>query len=227
MDSIKKLMMRVFLLGVLNPCQQSFAASEAIDGFVAYCTGNNDSTGLCKNEETGRSYTCQIIPGAVIDCMSSRSTAFQCVWISSPIANSAEFWCDKDVDQMLRNEFATTITDKEFKAGKENASSSSINDQEFEAEADSLGVDTEMEALNANEDGQNPSIESIDQAGLRIQIEQSKDLRLQQALPLLDLRSSENKLNSIDLSEPEPQPSQQVVDGIEAQLQLQQSQEKL
>ena len=222
MVSMRQLMLGGLLLGLLNSSQRYFAASDVVDGFVAYCTGNNDSTGLCKNEETGRSYTCQIIPGAVIDCMSSRAKAFQCVWISSPIANSAEFWCDKSVDQMLRGEFVTSVTDKEFSSGKASGSGSSINDDEFEAEAHSLGG--AAEALSKNKDGRNPSSKAVDQAELQIQIEQTKDLDLPESLPLLDLRSSD-KSEKIDMPETVEKPSQKVVDGIEVQLQLQQFQQ--
>ena len=107
------------LLGALHPIPRSLAASDIVDGFIAYCTGNHDGTGLCENEETGQSYTCQIILGSVIDCKSTRSQKpFQCIWISSSMPNGAQFWCDKDVDQMLREDFAVTITDKEFKKSR-------------------------------------------------------------------------------------------------------------
>lgn len=90
-------------------------AVDAVDGFVAACTGNLDGTGQCVNQETGSRYTCLIIPGQVIDCKSRSSRAFQCVWISGVQANYAEFWCDPEVDALLRNELSATQLDQPFK----------------------------------------------------------------------------------------------------------------
>lgn len=229
MALIRKIFLGGFFLGLINPMQLSFAASDVVDGFFAYCTGNNDSTGLCRNEETGRDYTCQVIPGAVIDCMSSRSKPFQCVWISAPIANAAEFWCDKNVDQMLRDEFKTTITEKEFKSGTAAASSSSINDQEFDGEvegvvsgasvndAEFMPSDAPSDAI---EDQKSPGSNLIKQAETQIRIEQSAGLGLDPAdIPLIDLRSPDYKKDAVEAKQ-SASPSQEVVDGIEAQLRL-------
>jgi len=93
----------------------SAQGSDAVDGFVAACTGNLDGTGLCVNQESGLRYTCIIIPGQVIDCKSKASQAFQCVWISGVQANYAEFWCDPQVDALLRNELSARQLDRPFK----------------------------------------------------------------------------------------------------------------
>lgn len=88
--------------------------AETVDGFVASCTGNLDGTGECVNAETGSRYTCLIIPGQVIDCKSRGSRSFQCVWISGSQANYAEFWCDPQVDAMLRNELSSQQLNRPF-----------------------------------------------------------------------------------------------------------------
>ena len=80
------------------------AQADVVDGFVASCTGNFGGTGQCINQETSQRFTCVIIPGQVIDCKSSKSKPFQCVWISGVQANYADFWCDQQVDTLLRNE---------------------------------------------------------------------------------------------------------------------------
>lgn len=87
----------------------AFAADDQADGFVANCTSNMDGTGLCVNAENGKKYTCLIIPGQVIDCKSPKSRSFQCVWISGVQAYYAEFWCDRNVDVMLRNEISSNV----------------------------------------------------------------------------------------------------------------------
>ena len=101
------------LLAALSPV--AAGAVDAVDGFVAACTGNLDGTGQCVNQETGSRYTCLIIPGQVIDCKSRTSRAFQCVWISGVQANYAEFWCDPEVDALLRNELSAKQLDQPFK----------------------------------------------------------------------------------------------------------------
>ena len=88
--------------------------ASSIDGFVASCTGNLDGTGECVNAETGKKYMCLIIPGQVIDCKSRSSRSFQCVWISGVQANYAEFWCDPQVDAMLRNELSSKQLNRPF-----------------------------------------------------------------------------------------------------------------
>lgn len=82
------------------------AQADVIDGFVASCTGNLDGTGQCINQETGQRFTCVVIPGQVIDCKSRLSNPFQCVWISGVQANYADFWCDPQVDALLRSEIS-------------------------------------------------------------------------------------------------------------------------
>lgn len=88
--------------------------ATSIDGFVASCTGNLDGTGECVNAETGKKYACLIIPGQVIDCKSRSGRSFQCVWISGVQANYAEFWCDPQVDAMLRNELSSKQLNQPF-----------------------------------------------------------------------------------------------------------------
>ena len=164
---------------LISPLSAVSFASDLVDGFFAYCTGNNDSTGICKNEETGRSYICQIIPAGLIDCTSSSSKSFQCIWISSPVANSAEFWCDKKVDQMLREEFTSNIIDNEFRPGNKKHSQSATKDRS----SDNLDVTTPKPASADKESFSNlsapqgesdsdsaPSREPIDNAEIQIQI---------------------------------------------------------
>ena len=90
-----------------RPSILRIAQADAVDGFVASCTGNLDGTGQCINQETGQRFTCTIIPGQVIDCKSPKAMSFQCVWVSGVQANYADFWCDQQVDALLRNEISS------------------------------------------------------------------------------------------------------------------------
>ena len=94
--------------------QGSAVQADTVDGFVASCTGNHDGTGECVNAETGNRYSCLIIPGQVIDCRSRKTRTFQCVWISGSQANYAEFWCDPQVDALLRNELSSSQLNQPF-----------------------------------------------------------------------------------------------------------------
>jgi hypothetical protein len=88
------------------------AQADVVDGFAASCTGNLDGTGQCVNQETNQRFTCTIIPGQVIDCRSRSGRSFQCVWFSGVQANYAEFWCDSQVDALLRNEISSQQFDR-------------------------------------------------------------------------------------------------------------------
>ena len=88
--------------------------AATVDGFVASCTGNNDGTGQCVNLETTQRFSCLIIPGQVIDCKSRAGRSFQCVWISGVQANQADFWCDPQVDALLRDEISANQLPEQF-----------------------------------------------------------------------------------------------------------------
>lgn len=90
------------------------AAAVTVDGFVASCTGNNDGTGQCVNLETSQRFSCLIVPGQVIDCKSRTGRSFQCVWISGVQANQADFWCDPQVDALLRDEISSNQLQEQF-----------------------------------------------------------------------------------------------------------------
>lgn len=97
-----------FAPAIIDPApSQRLAQADVVDGFVAACTGNLDGTGQCINQETSQRFTCVVIPGQVIDCKSPKAKAFQCVWVSGVQANYAEFWCDPQVDSLLRNEISS------------------------------------------------------------------------------------------------------------------------
>ncbi len=75
--------------------QQSLPVS-AMDGFLMYCTSNQDGTGSCVNQEDGKEFACLIVPGQIISCPGTNARAVECVWISGVTADQAQFWCDLD-----------------------------------------------------------------------------------------------------------------------------------
>lgn len=225
MTFIRRVLLGTILLGLTNPVLRSQAAADVVDGFFAYCTGNNDGTGLCRNEETGLSYTCQIIPGAVIDCKSPKAKDFQCVWITSPTANGAQFWCDKNVDQMLRQEFSSKIKQKEFSHGGSSASSSSINDQEFLTQP---GQSRQFEEAGpptsdlSGDTSQGEGDDSMLQLKEQVRFQNSEDAIFDGDQPVLDLRDTDN--TDTVQEQIDQMPNQSVVEGVEVQLQLNSSQ---
>ncbi len=74
--------------------------AKSMDGFIAFCTSNHDSTGECVNQEDGRKIQCLIVPGQIISCP-AHSKSVECIWISSITANQAQFWCDPDGEAAL------------------------------------------------------------------------------------------------------------------------------
>jgi len=74
--------------------------AKSMDGFIAFCTSNHDSTGECVNQEDGRKIQCLIVPGQIISCP-AQSKSVECIWISGITANQAQFWCDPDDEAAL------------------------------------------------------------------------------------------------------------------------------
>ena len=81
------------------------ARSQSLfDGFNAYCTSNKDYTGSCTNVETSKDYSCTLIPGSLIDCLSNSGYEFQCLFASQHTQGQATFYCDAQTEEMLFQE---------------------------------------------------------------------------------------------------------------------------
>ena len=74
------------------------------DGFNAYCTSNKDYTGSCTNVENDTSYSCTLIPGSMIDCLTNSGYEFQCLFASQHTPGQATFFCDAQTEEMLYQE---------------------------------------------------------------------------------------------------------------------------
>ena len=74
------------------------------DGFNAYCTSNKDYTGSCTNVENQNSYSCTLIPGSLIDCLTNSGYEFQCLFASQHTPGQATFFCDAQTEEMLYQE---------------------------------------------------------------------------------------------------------------------------
>ena len=87
-------------------------AERAFDGFNAYCTSNKDYTGSCTNVETNKNYSCALIPGSLIDCLSDSGYEFQCLFSSQHTQGQATFYCDAQTEELLYQEEQAGVTFK-------------------------------------------------------------------------------------------------------------------
>ena len=142
---------------VLGPSNKVFAEPQVLDGFLAYCTSNNDWTGNCVNTENNRTYTCEIEYGQIINCKSLTNKPFQCIWTSNVRANAAEFWCDADVDKMLSRELTSnnSIFSNTLTPSRDNPSESKESQESPETQNVSVESKTTMES--------NPDIFDVEQ----------------------------------------------------------------
>ena len=160
------------------------AEGATVDGFLAYCTSNNDWTGICTNTENQISYGCLIEAGSIINCKSKKQTPFQCIWVSDVRANAAEFWCNKEVDQMLSDEFANNQTDAILPDTiSEKALPTTINSTEFgsqvvdesPAPAPAPSPETQAEFAASESDIFSEEAENADQAENKASTEEQVD----------------------------------------------------
>ena len=158
------------------------AEGATVDGFLAYCTSNNDWTGICTNTENQISYSCLIEAGSIINCKSKKQTPFQCIWVSDVRANAAEFWCNKEVDQMLSDEFANNQTDAILPDTiSEKALPTTINSTEFgsqvvdESPAPAPSPETQAEFAASESDIFSEEAENADQAENKASTEEQVD----------------------------------------------------
>ena len=100
-------LLKGFLFLVLAGAVESSYAVRSqplFDGFNAYCTSNKDYTGSCTNVENQNSYSCTLIPGSLIDCLTNSGYEFQCLFASQHTPGQATFFCDAQTEEMLYQE---------------------------------------------------------------------------------------------------------------------------
>jgi len=101
------ILLKGFLFLVLAGAVESSYAVRSqplFDGFNAYCTSNKDYTGSCTNVENQNSYSCTLIPGSLIDCLTNSGYEFQCLFASQHTPGQATFFCDAQTEEMLYQE---------------------------------------------------------------------------------------------------------------------------
>lgn len=91
---------------------QTVRSQQLFDGFNAYCTSNKDFTGSCTNVENNKNYSCTLIPGSLIDCLSDSGYEFQCLFASQHTQGQATFFCDAQTEEMLYQEAQAGTTFK-------------------------------------------------------------------------------------------------------------------
>ena len=58
----------------------------------------------CTNVENQNSYSCTLIPGSLIDCLTNSGYEFQCLFASQHTPGQATFFCDAQTEEMLYQE---------------------------------------------------------------------------------------------------------------------------
>ena len=98
--------MAILLVGLSSALgtRQRVQAQPTFDGFNAYCTSNKDFTGSCTNVENEKSYSCTLIPGSLIDCLTNSGHEFQCLFASQHTPGQATFFCDAQTEEILYQE---------------------------------------------------------------------------------------------------------------------------
>ena len=77
--------------------QQAISQSGE-DSFTVFCTGNQDSTGVCfdgSNPDDQKKLNCIMVPGNIIDCKNEAKEKVECILIAATSAQ-AEFSCIKN-----------------------------------------------------------------------------------------------------------------------------------
>ena len=92
----------IVLVFWLLACMGHFASqAKQIDGFVMHCIATGTWTGSCTNEEDGRGFECQLVPGRIITCQINAHQSMECEWISGVNASQAQFWCDQQQEAAM------------------------------------------------------------------------------------------------------------------------------
>lgn len=81
----------------MHTSQQAISQS-AEDSFTVFCTGNQDSTGVCfdgSNPDDQKKLNCIMVPGNIIECKNEAKEKVECILIAATSAQ-AEFSCIKN-----------------------------------------------------------------------------------------------------------------------------------
>ena len=94
---MKHILPIIFFSLSMHTGQQAISQS-AEDSFTVFCTGNQDSTGVCfdgSNPEDQKKLNCIMVPGNIIDCKNEAKEKVECILIAATSAQ-AEFSCIKN-----------------------------------------------------------------------------------------------------------------------------------
>ena len=93
-----KLRFLVILLTLSTYTDQQIISQAGEDSFTIFCTGNQDSTGVCfegSNPDEQKKLDCIMVPGNIIDCKNQANEKVECILIAATSAQ-AEFSCNKN-----------------------------------------------------------------------------------------------------------------------------------
>ena len=92
---------------------QKAISQSGEDAFTVFCTGNQDSTGIClesNNPDEQKKLDCIMLPGNIIECKNKSKEKVECILIAATSAQ-AEFSCNKNNEVSI--DFVSTTPIKE------------------------------------------------------------------------------------------------------------------
>ena len=92
---------------------QKAISQSSEDAFTVFCTGNQDSTGIClesNNPDEQNKLDCIMLPGNIIECKNKSKEKVECILIAATSAQ-AEFSCNKNNEVSV--DFVSTTPIKE------------------------------------------------------------------------------------------------------------------
>ena len=87
----------IFFAILIRTSQQAISRPDEVS-FTVFCTGNQDSTGVCydeSNPDNHKKLDCIMVPGNIIECNNEAREKVECILIATTSAQ-AEFSCSKN-----------------------------------------------------------------------------------------------------------------------------------
>ena len=94
---MKFIHLTIFFAVLIHTSQQAISQPDEVS-FTVFCTGNQDTTGVCydeSNPDDQKKLDCIMVPGNIIDCKNEAKEKVECILITATSAQ-AEFSCIKN-----------------------------------------------------------------------------------------------------------------------------------
>ena len=94
---MKFIHLTIFFAVLIHTSQQAISQPDEVS-FTVFCTGNQDTTGVCydeSNPDDQKKLDCIMVPGNIIECKNEAKEKVECILITATSAQ-AEFSCSKN-----------------------------------------------------------------------------------------------------------------------------------